>query len=130
MASITNLVSLFMSHFSAMLEVSYLGCFNDDLGDPAISSDLTIHDILMTNEMCISYCRSLTDYNFRYAATISSVALPLGPYCRCAADGVEYDRHGPADGQCTFPCGGSEGVLNDTFCGGEYKFSVWDLNPL
>ena len=110
-----------------MLDVSYVGCFNDDISDPAISEDLAITNTLMTNEMCIIYCRSLIDYNFRYAATISSVLFEL--YCRCAADGLEYDRHGPADGQCTFPCGGSEGVLNDNFCGGEFKLSVWDLNP-
>ncbi|CAM9975873.1 unnamed protein product, partial [Ectocarpus fasciculatus] len=91
----------------------YVGCYGDETDDPLLDLLVIDDDDSMTVEKCIAAC----------AAEANQFAgIKEGNECRCGDDDTDYTLHGT--GTCNFSCTGSD----ETACGGEFAFSLYEIH--
>ncbi|CAN0035905.1 unnamed protein product, partial [Ectocarpus sp. 12 AP-2014] len=89
----------------------YIGCYNDDTQTSLLPVLAIDDDDNMSVEKCIAAC---------VAEGSQYAGIKEGNECRCGDD-VDYTLHGT--GTCNFSCTGSD----ETTCGGEYAFDLYEI---
>ncbi|KAB5580689.1 WSC domain-containing protein [Coniochaeta sp. 2T2.1] len=102
----------------------YLGCYNETTsvagtgGARALDGGINeVKEGAMTVDMCISFCGSSTQQQYKYAG------LEFSRECWCAQH-ISGASAKLEDGECDTPCDGN----GTTVCGGSLKISVYEVS--